>query len=90
MTRMELRAGIFEKLNSLLDDEESLQQLDDYLYKLNKKSTRNQKDNILPPYTMEELNARIDRAEMEINTGKTLTNESVFEGMEDKHPWLCK
>lgn len=90
MTKMELRAGIFEKLNSLLDDEESLQQLDNFLYKLKKKSVHAQKRNIPPPYTMEELNARIDRSEMEIDTGKTLTNENVFKEMENKYPWLCK
>ncbi len=42
----------------------------------------------LPRYTMEELNARIDRAEAEIAAGKTYTSEEVHRYIEEKLPWL--
>lgn len=44
----------------------------------------------LTPYTMEELNARIDEAEDDIVAGRTYTSEQVHDMMEKKYPWLCK
>lgn len=44
----------------------------------------------LRPYTMEELNARIDEAEAEIEGGETLSSQELFEHLENKYPWLCK
>lgn len=85
---MELRAGIFEKINSLLDDEEAMRQLDNYLSRLNKQAAI--KVEKLRPYTLEELDARIDEAEAEIEAGEVMTNEEVFANMERKYPWLCK
>ena len=42
----------------------------------------------LTPYTMEELNARIDEAENDIVAGRTYTNEQVHDMMEKKYPCL--
>lgn len=44
----------------------------------------------LRPYTMEELNKRIDEAEAEIEAGETLSSQELFAQMEHKYPWLCK
>ena len=44
----------------------------------------------LRPYTMEELNKRIDEAEAEIEAGETLSSQELFAQMENKYPWLCK
>lgn len=44
----------------------------------------------LRPYTMEELNERIDEAEAEIEAGETLFSQELFAQMEYKYPWLCK
>lgn len=41
----------------------------------------------LAPYTMDELNARIDEAEAE--KGGT-SSEEFFAQMESEMPWLCK
>lgn len=38
------------------------------------------------PYTMEELNARIDEAE----EGEGIPSHKVFSEIERKYPWLCK
>lgn len=86
MTTMELRARIFEKLNSLLDNEEAMLQLNDYLHELNQKLDLARKD----IYTLNELNGRIDRAEIEISKGETLDSQNLFTEIEDKYSWLCK
>lgn len=41
-----------------------------------------------PRYTMEELNARIDRAEADIAAGKVYTCEEVHRMLEEEFPWL--
>lgn len=44
----------------------------------------------LTPYTMEEINARIDEAEADIDAGRVYTSEQMHKMMETKYPWLCK
>ena len=44
----------------------------------------------LTPYTMEELNARIDRSLADAKAGRTYTSDEVRQFMEAKHPWLCE
>lgn len=44
----------------------------------------------LPPYTMEELDARIDEALEDIKAGRVYSSEEVHRMMENKYPWLCK
>lgn len=42
------------------------------------------------PYTMEAINARIDEAENDIDTGQTYTSQQMHDIMEKKYTWLCK
>jgi len=42
------------------------------------------------PYTMEELNARIDEAEDDIANGRFFAAEDMHGYFEQKYPWLCK
>lgn len=44
----------------------------------------------LTPYIMEEINARIDEAEADIDAGRVYTSEQMHKMMEAKYPWLCK
>lgn len=44
----------------------------------------------ITPYTMEEINARIDEAEADIDAGRVYTSEQMHKMMETKYPWLCK
>lgn len=44
----------------------------------------------LAPYTMEEINARIDRSLADAKAGRTYTSDEVKRIMEAKHPWLCE
>lgn len=90
MTTLELRAGIFETLNQMLDNEEALKQVNSYLLRLQKKMQKEQQTAALRPYTIEELHARADEAMAEIEAGEVMTSEEVFAEMEHKYPWLCK
>lgn len=44
----------------------------------------------LTPYTMEELEARIDEAEAEIERGETISHQELIQNLKRKFPWLCK
>lgn len=82
MASLELRASVFDKLNSLLDNDEAMEQLDNYLLRLKKKMTKKVTEVPLNPYTMEELNARIDEAEAEEDAGLPgIPHKQVMEKM---------
>ncbi|MBQ8361594.1 MAG: hypothetical protein IJX44_06575 [Bacteroidaceae bacterium] len=55
---------------------------------LKKQWEEEENESPLPRYTMEELNARIDRAEANIAAGKVYTCEEVHQYLEEKLPWL--
>ena len=42
------------------------------------------------PFTMEDINRRLDMAEADMLAGRTMSCESVHEYMEQKFPWLCE
>ena len=42
----------------------------------------------LTPYTMEEINARIERSRANIKAGRVLTAEEADKEMEEALPWL--
>lgn len=44
----------------------------------------------LTPYTMEEINARIERSRANIKAGRVHTTEEVRRMIENEHPWLCE
>ena len=44
----------------------------------------------LRPFTMEELNRRMDEVEADDEADNLLSSEEVFAEMERKYPWLCK
>lgn len=94
MTSMELDARRMEIFREIMqiNDIEVLDGLKRSLKRLTAKSrqsaTTNQEN--LSSYTMEEINARIDEAEADIDAGRVYTSEQVHKMMEDKYPWLCK
>lgn len=88
MTTMELRAGIFENLNLLLDNEEAMEQLNSYLLRLRKKMQKAQRQETLRPYTIEELQARADEAMAEIEAGEVLTSEEANAEVRQALLWL--
>lgn len=85
MSTMELDAHRMELIRNIMetDNLEVLKKMKKYFVKVTKEN--------LPPYTMEELNARIDEAEAEIDAGVPgHTMEELHELMVSKYPWLCK
>lgn len=93
---MELRADVFERFNELLNtgNDEVLKKLRKYMLHLKKTVADAEKDasretaEDLRPYTMEELNARIDEAEAEIEAGEVLTSAEANEEVRKVLPWL--
>lgn len=86
---MELDAHRMELIRNIMetDNLEVLKKMKKYFVRVTKEET---KEN-LTPYTMEELNARIDEAEAEIDAGVPgHTMEELHELMVSKYPWLCK
>lgn len=44
----------------------------------------------LPPYTMAEINARINEAEDDIANCRVYSAEEMHKSLEEKYPWLCE
>lgn len=90
MTTMELRASVFDSLNSLLDSEEALQRVDWYLRslkeELEEEEMKVREDAV--PYSMAEINARIDEAERQVCDGDVFSDEDVDAELKEKFPWL--
>ena len=78
MSTVELRADVFERLNALLDNDEALTQLSSYMQRLQKKLKSEKAEEDLRPYTMEELNARIDEAEADDAADRLVPHEEVM------------
>ena len=74
--------GLWDMLQSLTPD--TKRWLGEKLIKASKEEER------LAPYTMEEINARIERSLADAKAGRVHTTEEVRRMMETKYPWLCK
>lgn len=86
---MELDAHRMELIRNIMetDNLEVLKKMKKYFVRVSKEQVKED----LTPYTMEELNARIDEAEAEIDAGVPgYTVDEVHEMMVKKYPWLCK
>lgn len=88
MNTLELRASLMQEIAGLLDNDEAMEKLQKYIHCLKKDIS--QKATVSKPYTLAELNARIDRAEEDIFEGRTLSNEQVFKEIDDYLIELCK
>lgn len=84
MTTMELEAYKAELAREILMSDS--RQLLDKVKKLLRKEAKAREQ--LNPYTMEELNARIDEAEAEIEAGEVLTCEEANAEVRKALPWL--
>lgn len=74
MTGMQLRAKVFEDLNAILDNEGALIKLRAFLVRLRKETVTKG----VQPYTMEELNARLDEAEAADEAEELTAHEEVM------------
>lgn len=58
--------------------------------KLYERIEHREEEEPLPPYTMEELNVRIERLRVNIRAGRVHTTEEVRQILESKYQWLCE
>ena len=97
MTSIELNAYRAEIIRQLFDTD-SFEVLDKIKQTLNKaqkysssyRSRALEAKEDLSPYTMEEINAWIDKAENEYNAGLGCTNDEINEQELKAMPWLTK
>ena len=87
MTTIELEAYKAEVAREVLntDSRAVLEKVQKLLSRERKKATED-----LTPYTMEEINARIERSRANIKAGRVHTTEEVRRMIENRHPWLCE
>lgn len=92
---MELDARRAEIIRRLFDTD-SMEVLDSVKRSLTRALQRQSKQvaaevkEDLTPYTMEELNRRLDEGEAEEAAGLVYTSEEVHRSIEKEFPWLCK
>lgn len=79
MTEMQLRARVFEELNAILDNESAMLKLRTFLSRLRQEATTDSPAKSLDPYTMEELNARLDQAEADDEADKLDAHDEVMQ-----------
>ncbi|WP_075557147.1 hypothetical protein [Parabacteroides timonensis] len=72
-----------------IEDKSLLNEALGYLRRLARPVVSGVAEDVLP-YTMEAINARIDEAENDIDTGQTYTSQQMHDIMEKKYAWLCK
>lgn len=82
MTTMELNAVLLRELSSIAANEDLLQKAITCIKALKKEAKKKAKEE-LKPYTMEELNERIDRAESNYAAGRVTNSEQVHAEMKD-------
>ena len=88
MKTLELRASLMQEIVGLLDNDEAMEKLQKYIRRLKKEITVNAP--AVQPYTMVELNERINQAEDDVRTGRPLSNEQMFEEIDNYLKELCR
>lgn len=83
MTAIDLKAELYRQIDTMADDESFLEKVLGFVYKL----TSNPAEAVTP-YTMEELNSRIDRSIEDVKAGRTLTSTEVKSKLLDAYNWL--
>lgn len=83
MTTLELKTSLIQEFTELLENEENLKKLQRYMRRLRRNSYAVPKEPTtaveeeLTPYTLEELNARIDESEADIEAGRVISAEEM-------------
>ena len=88
MTAIELKAELFRQIDTIDDDEPMLAKILNYVSKLRVSNHRKVQASKIVPYTLSELNHRIDVSLSQIEEGKTISNGQVKEQLEEEFEWL--
>lgn len=79
MTTVQRRAKIFEDLNAILDNESAMLRLRTFLTRLRKEAATASPAGHIEPYTLEELNTRLDEAEAADEADELISHEQVMQ-----------
>ena len=88
MTAIELKAELFRQIDTLEDDEPMLTKILNYVSKLRVGKRQEAQTSTFVPYTLSEINHRIDTSLHQIEEGKTITDEQVKKQLEEEFEWL--
>ena len=79
MTTLQLRAELFREMNPLLDSEAALEKMLAFVRSLLVvNNSANEPQTEFRPYTMEEINERLERSERDFAEGRYYTDDEVF------------
>ena len=85
MNTIELRKSFFNEASAIIDNDELLEEATKLLRKL-----RTERATQTKPYTMEEIDKRIEASLADDAAGNVLTSRQVDQQMKEKFPFLCK
>ncbi len=88
MTAIELKAELFRQIDTLEDDEPMLTKILNYVSKLRVGKRQEAQTETFTPYTLSEINHRIDISLNQIEEGKTITDKQVKKQLEEEFEWL--
>ena len=88
MTAIELKAELFRQIDTIADDEPMLTKVLNYVSKLRVGSRRGALPSNTVPYTLSELNHRIDVSLSQIEEGKTISDVQAKQQLEEEFEWL--
>ena len=92
MTTMELRTAFIKEAGEIIAaDDHTVEKALNYLRRIRAQMRSSQlKEDSLPPYTIEELNARIAQSLEDAKTGKFITGEEMKQRMDIFLQTCCK
>ena len=88
MTAIELKAELFRQIDTLEDDEPMLTKILNYVSNLRVSKRQEAQAETFIPYTLSEINHRIDTSLHQIEEGKTITDELAKKQLEEEFEWL--
>ena len=83
MAAIELKAELYRQIDTMADDESLLEKVLSFVRKLTTTSVP-----AVTPYTMDELNQRIDKSLEDLKAGRTKKNEEVEKLLLKEFEWL--
>ncbi|WP_455638497.1 hypothetical protein [Parabacteroides sp.] len=79
MTSMELNATLLKELSTIISDENMVKDVISYIRNLRRSSNVNKTKAKIEPYSIEELNERIDQAEKNYAEGRYTDSQQVHQ-----------
>ena len=88
MTAIELKAELFRQIDTMADNEPMLLKVLNYIGKLRVGNPSKATIAAIEPYSLTEINNRIDASLNQIEEGKIMKDSEVREKLEEEFEWL--